>query len=302
MYIDERRFRGENGYLKREFLIKCEKCGVEKWIGIRSRAAKQKYCSGRCAKIGKKHTQEWKDNLSKKNSGSNNPFFGKKHSEESLEKMIKFQQEVGGCYNMIKNKLSTEEFDIYWANHCEKMTGVNNPFFGKKHTEESRQKMSKTRSSLIADGYIDLKPSHYGLKGYYTSTKTNQNFRFDSFIEFIRMILLDREESVISWTKRHSIKIQYALDGNTKNYIPDFEIIKTDGSKTIEEVKGYENENKKEAKFSALRSFCEEKGFNCSIVVYDDIKNICVNEFGKSLNTLRKYYKNGNLSWIEKIY
>jgi hypothetical protein len=138
------------------------------------------------------------------------------------------------------------------------------------------------------------------LKGYYTSTKTNTKFRFDSFVELIRMNLLDNDDEVVSWTKRHGIRIKYILDGVMKRYIPDFMIVKKDGSTVIEEVKGYENAKKKECKFQALCEFCIENGYISSIVTYEHIRSICPKEFGKSLCSLRGYYKKGDLSWIKR--
>jgi len=57
-----------------------------------------------------KHTKEYREYLKRAYLGSNNPFYGKKHTEETRLKM----------------------------SH----KGKNNPFYGKKHTEETRLKMS----------------------------------------------------------------------------------------------------------------------------------------------------------------
>ena len=53
----------------------------------------RKFCSGRCAKtnngksnLGRRHTEEWKANLSLRNSGDKNPFYGKKHTAENVKK------------------------------------------------------------------------------------------------------------------------------------------------------------------------------------------------------------------------
>lgn len=52
--------------------------------------------------------------------GEKNPFYGKRHSKESINKM--------------KKKLPN-------------VAGENNPFYGKKHSEESKKKMSLTKIS-----------------------------------------------------------------------------------------------------------------------------------------------------------
>jgi len=68
-------------------------------------------------------TEEWKQKLKEAKSGDkwkgeNNPFYGKKHTEENKKKMS----------NSLKGK-----FD-----------GEKNPFYGKKHTEENRKMFSET--------------------------------------------------------------------------------------------------------------------------------------------------------------
>lgn len=74
---------------------KCELCEKEFVVNIKNKISKKKrFCSGLCAKKsnglnnkGKKRTDEFKDTLSKKLTGKGNPFFNKKHKNESIEKM-----------------------------------------------------------------------------------------------------------------------------------------------------------------------------------------------------------------------
>ena len=56
------------------------------------------------------------------------------------------------------------------------------------------------------------------------------------------MIQLDKDDDVISWTKRHGISIPYEYNGIIHNYIPDFLIEYKNGKTVIEELKGYETE------------------------------------------------------------
>ncbi|MCK9567811.1 NUMOD3 domain-containing DNA-binding protein [Candidatus Pacearchaeota archaeon] len=281
------------GKRTREFLIRCESCGTEEWLpGKKCKFGGRRYCSKKCINLGRHKSEEQKKHLSDVSLGEKNHFFGKRHSKTSKEKMSETHSDLGGLYHMMKAKLSADEFDIYWSEYCSKFIGAKNPFFGKVHSSATRAKISITRSNLISSGQIDIKPSHYGLKGYYTSKKTGEVFRFDSFTEYIRMIVLDTDDNVTTWTKRHKIRIQYEFDGEQKNYIPDFLVAKIDGE-VIEEVKGYENKKKKEAKFSALRAYCKEHGFGCSIVTYEDVRNMCLSHFGKSIDVLREQYKKG---------
>jgi len=63
---------------------------------------------------GKKHSDESKNKMSNPKFGQDNGMYGKKHSEETKKKM------------------------------SDKLIGDSNPFYGKKHSEETKQKMSET--------------------------------------------------------------------------------------------------------------------------------------------------------------
>jgi hypothetical protein len=69
------------------------------------------------------------------------------------------------------------------------------------------------------------------------------------------MELLDADPDVISWTKRHGIKIPYiASNLKRRMYTPDFKIERECGF-CVEEVKGYDVE--KVAKQEALTEYCQ---------------------------------------------
>jgi group I intron endonuclease len=100
-----------------------------------------------------KMSEETKQKLRELNLGENNAFYGKKHTEESLEKMRvkqsgkklsdetkqKIKESTTGNKNHFYGKKHTEEVKNKIKEHHK-----NNPdyaFNGKKHTEESLQKM-----------------------------------------------------------------------------------------------------------------------------------------------------------------
>jgi hypothetical protein len=69
---------------KKYYLIQCDTCFLTKWyLQNKCNNGKRKFCSMKCINSGRSHTKEWKKNMSEKNSGVNNPFYGKKHSEEN---------------------------------------------------------------------------------------------------------------------------------------------------------------------------------------------------------------------------
>ena len=69
---------------------------------------------------GVKHTKEWCEQHSKDIQGENNPMYGKKHTEETLQKIS--------------------------ASRTGKCVGKDNPFYGKHHTQESIKKLLDSRS------------------------------------------------------------------------------------------------------------------------------------------------------------
>ncbi len=71
-------------------------------------------------KTGTHHTDEAKERISKATKGENNPFFGRKHSEEA------------------KTKISISR---------ENYTGINHPWFGQEHSEESKKLMSDSHKN-----------------------------------------------------------------------------------------------------------------------------------------------------------
>ena len=94
---------------------KCELCGDDfEYNPNNKRSSNKRFCTSLCAKRfnglnnkDKKRTDDFKKMMSDKNKGENNPFFGKIHSVESLEKMSKSSQWDESKYkycNLTKNE------------------------------------------------------------------------------------------------------------------------------------------------------------------------------------------------------
>ena len=77
--------------------------------------------------------------LARDMSGENNPHFGKKHTEEAKE--IMRQARLGKSPANKGVPMTEEQKAILREKALERdLSGENNPFFGKKHTEESKEK------------------------------------------------------------------------------------------------------------------------------------------------------------------
>ena len=180
------------------------------------------------SKRGKKASLETRAKMSLARKGEGNSFFGKTHTEEARRKI---------------------------ALNSQRFTGENNPFFGKHHTAETCQRMSESRARGIADGTIP-NTNGYGRKGWYTSSKSSESFFYDSMLEKFYMQRLDSDVTVVTWTKRHGIRIPYTnCDGVPKMFVPDFLVTRDRAS--IEEVKG--RDKNAEFKRFALHKFAETK-------------------------------------------
>jgi hypothetical protein len=78
-----------------------------------------------------------------------NPFFGKKHSKESLEKMSLAKKDLFGDKNPFYGKHHTKETKEKIVKKLKiTMLGRKNPFFGKHHTEKTRMELSTKLKEL----------------------------------------------------------------------------------------------------------------------------------------------------------
>lgn len=287
----EKRIIKQPGIRKKviEYLIRCEKCEQEKWLtGRKCKFGKLKFCSRKCSNLGRKRTEEWKGKISKKFSGIGNPFYGKQHTEENCKKC----KQSGARMLEIKKEELGIEYDEWYTRYCKKISlsssGIKNHFYGKHHSDKTKAIQSSIKCDKIASGELVLRNFNRGIKGWYHSIKMNEDFYYDSFWELLKMKLLDNNSHIISWTKKHGIKIPY----KNKYYVPDFLITYKD-RKVIEEVKGFENAKKKLDKFNALVNYCIENGFQYKITEYEELNKICLEVWGHSILTLRMYFKKG---------
>lgn len=197
--------------------------------------------------------------ISRKRKKSNVALWIEKYGKEEAEKRL----------NILKDKVS------------KKNSGKNNGMYGKKQSKKTREKRSITIASKIANGEFKHKANNFK-KGWYFSEKMKEKFWYDSSWEYLRMQILDIDENVISWTKRHGIRIQYKDKNIIRNYIPDFLI----NGNTIEEIKGnFNNKKNLKLKIKALKKYCKIHNFKYNLVYDKDLKILCE-------NFLRENFKN----------
>lgn len=101
---------------------------------------------------GLKHTEEWKQEMSKRNSGENNYFYGKTHTEETRKKISEANS----------GKTLSEE-------HKQKLSvtfsGVNNPMYGKDwregKTEEELEEIKERQTEGIKESWTNERKQEY---------------------------------------------------------------------------------------------------------------------------------------------
>lgn len=80
--------------------------------------------------------------MSERNSGTNNPFFGKKHTKEFIERMS--QERSGKSW---EERLGEDKAKSLKEQHRLIFSGEGNPFFGREHSLETRAKISANHRS-----------------------------------------------------------------------------------------------------------------------------------------------------------
>lgn len=233
---------------------------------------------------------EWKLAISKRMKGKNNPFYGKKHSEEAIKKMIE---------NRDYSYTQTDEFR---AKQRIANLGKNNSMYGKsiydvwvekygKEEADKKQKELNKKRSKNAKGknnpmYGKPTPqgSGNGWSGWY------KGWYFRSLKELSYMIKVI-EKNNYKWESAEcdKLSIKYIdYDGSERTYRADFLV----EDKILVEIKPKKlmetriNKLKKEA---ALE-FCDNHGLEYSMV---DVRTL-------SMEDITKLYQNKEIKFIKK--
>lgn len=80
---------------------------------------------------------------------------------------------------------------------------------------------------------------------------------------------------MVSWTKKHRIRIPYLLKGRKKHYLPDILVEYKDGSIYLEEVKGVVfNATKFGLKNLAALGFCARQGYVFRLIFKEGLETV----------------------------
>jgi len=108
------------------------------------------------SRIGTKHSMATRLKFSNQRVGDKNSMYGKKHSEETKEKIgAKSKINSNGNKNGMFGKKHSNETKEKISNTLSSInSGENNPFYGKKHTIETKEKMFKKVKQIDTSGKI----------------------------------------------------------------------------------------------------------------------------------------------------
>lgn len=111
------------------------------------------------------------------------------------------------------------------------------------------------------------------LSGWYISCKSSQREYHRSSYELARMLELDDDDSVVSWTVHHGISITYQFNGKQRHYLPDFLVYYSNKTTTLEEVKGYVSDTALHAaKCAAAIDYATFHGYTFIVNFMDHIR------------------------------
>ena len=198
-------------------------------------------------------SDERKKQISTQVLGEKNPFYGKKHTDETRKLMSDNHADFTGDKNPFKKWIneSQENKDSFHEASTQGWIKLkNDPIRYAKHIENL--------SNSIANAHLEGKIKTYGRghkSGFFESKKFLQLFYYRSSYE-LNFIKICEEYDFIFDLAPPYFKIKYtSIDGYNKNYIPDFILNK----KYLVELKPYKllNYDNNPLKFKAGNNYCE---------------------------------------------
>ena len=246
--------------------------------------------------------------LSCSRKGENNSFYGKKHTKESMVKMV----ETSKNSEKRKNYYDKIRSDEHRKKLSENLKGSNNPNYNKGYykawiekygLEKANEmllefkKLQSAASSGINNpmyGKPSPKKSGNGWSGWY------KNFYFRSLLELSYLInTIERFDLKWESGEQSKYKIEYELNGRKRNYFPDFII----NSKYIIECKPKKlwNTEVNLIKRKFAEEFCDKNNFVFKMIEPRKITFSELNEMVKNgeIFLIEKYRNKFNLLTIE---
>ena len=163
-------------------------------------------------------------------------------------------------------------------------------------SETTRQKHTEHILRRIEEGFT---PQTTSFRGDYLCLKSDVVERYDSSYEFFYMKILDVSKDVVTWTKKHKLRVSYRFNDSNKMYVPDFLVKRIDGTSTVVEIKGYKSDVV-DFKNNAAIEFCTTRGWSFSFIGHDALNELALATFGETLQSLvaKQFYSTPHVSKV----
>ena len=255
---------------------------------------------------GKKHSEETRKRIAELSAerakGERNPMYGKKHSEETKRKMSesqkgrKFSEETKEkMRNAAKRRASDPEWRKKMSESSKKSWaegtigqnmpprhGEANPFYGKKHTEETKARLSEiakereprahTEESKVAISKGNMRAIKDRVREYKYMVKSPRggDVRCRTESERDLAVHLCAHAGVASVVGEDKMEfVEYEIDGQRRRTVADFMVKMRGGLTVIVEGKspGALYRAKERARLVAMWEYCKENGYKMVLAI-----------------------------------
>jgi len=246
---------------------------------IVSESCKKAGC-GKCNK-GKILSKIHRERISRATKGVNNPFYGKKHTLLTQQKMSKNHADFNGDKNPYKIAAKRDpQLLVRQARSWRKQ------YWNKLKRDPVRfKRFCEERSKIVSNSIAKGKCCSYGRghkHGYFYSRKQDLKMYFRSSWEESFLLYCEKSEPIKTFVNC-PIVIPYKFNGNIKNYLPDFLL----NNHLIVEIKPSKISAMLQSKMKrkALKGFCKNnKNYAYVWVTEKELKNL--DKYVKSLSVL----------------
>jgi hypothetical protein len=277
--------------MENELTRNCPKCN--QIIFYKKREYLTKALKKNCAcKSCKTVSEEAKKNLSEKMKGryvgDKNPFFGKKHTQETKEKIsnIKEGKKLEGealrsaqesLKRNSRNNLKVNNYNLWVQKYGEPEAKLRKEACAKKHSKNNSGAGNPMFGKPAPQG------SGNGWSGWYKGWYFRSLLELSFMVNFIEKFNLEWKSGEV---KSYSIK--YKWMGKDRTYFPDFVI----ASKYLIECKPTKlmDTQQNRAKMKAAQKFCQENGMKYKVVCPEKLTDIKIIEL----------YNSGTLKFLPK--
>lgn len=269
---------------------KCLICGTSFYVR-KGRIYSAKYCSNRC-RHSAPFSMETRQKISEtsKQKFIDNPSL-RKIASDNGRRVMKKLNESGEAWRMPKG-YHTEDHKKYisdimrgrkvtwgdkirnnhWSYSDKRDIVIDKILKSRKSSSYFQSDEFKYKLAEWSMDNVEKMTSHFK-RGYILNKITGKFEWYRSSLEARFMMLLNEKSSVVYWTTRHGIHIDYTdYKGKRRRYYPDFVVKFNDGRIDMIETKGWVRDRRLfDEKCRAANQFCEDNNMNYLVIFKNDL-------------------------------